>query len=74
MPKSRAPLRPVVTPERVLRLFLSGRNTAEIASELQIREHDAYRLLRVSREAQRLLGDENRDTLPPVDEPPLEGF
>lgn len=68
MPKSKVPSRPVVTPERVLRLFLSGRNTAEIASELQIREHDAYRLLRVSREAQRLLGNDSRDTLPAIDE------
>ena len=72
MPKSKAP-RPVVTPTRVLRLFMSGMDTADIASELGIREHEAYRLLRISREAQRLFNDPARNTLPGEHEPALEG-
>lgn len=74
MPKAKALPRSVVTPTRVLRLFLSGRDTADIASELQIREHEAYKLLRISREAQRLFNDPNRDALSPKHKPPLEGF
>ena len=72
MPKSKAP-RPVVTPTRVLRLFMSGMDTADIASELGIREHEAYRLLRISREAQRLFNDPASDTLSSEHEPALEG-
>jgi hypothetical protein len=73
MPKSKAAPRAIVTPSRVLRLFMSGRDTADIASDLGIREHEAYRLLRISREAQRLFNDPNRDTLSPVHEQALEG-
>jgi hypothetical protein len=73
MPKSKSPPRPVVTPTYVLRLFLSGKNTADIASELGIREHEAYRLLRVSREAQRLFNDPARNPLSRKHEPAVEG-
>ena len=66
MPKSKAGPRPVVTPSRVLRLFMSGRDTADIAQELQIKEHEAYRLLRISREVQRLFNDPARASVPPV--------
>jgi hypothetical protein len=56
-----------------LRKFLSGRDTYDIANEFGIREHEAYRLLRVSREAQRLFNGSNRNPLPPVNEPAVEG-
>lgn len=72
MPKYETTSRPIVTPSRVLRLFMSGKDTADIASELGIREHEAYRLLRISREAQRLFNDPDRDSLSPVHEPPVE--
>ena len=68
MPKSKAVPRPAVTPSRVLRLFMSGRDTADIAAELQIREHEAYRLLRISREVQRLFNDPARASVPPIHE------
>lgn len=73
MPKSKAAPRPVVTPQQVLRAFLSGKNTHEIAAQFQIREPDAYKLLRLSRDALRLFNAEDRDTLPPEHEPPVEG-
>jgi hypothetical protein len=73
MPKSKAAPRPIVTPSRVLRLFMSGKDTADIAGELGIREHEAYRLLRISREAQRLFNDPNRNPLSAVHESPVEG-
>lgn len=66
--------RKTVTPEQVLRLFLSGRNTVDIAARLGIRESDAYKLLRVAREAQRLFNDPNRPTTPAVSEPPVEDY
>lgn len=72
MPKSKLPFRTVVTPSQVLRLFMSGRDTADIASGLGIREHEAYRLLRISREARRLFNDLDRDTIPAIHEPALE--
>lgn len=71
MPGSRTS-RTEVTPARVLRLFMSGKDTADIANDLGIREHEAYRLLRVSREAQRLFNDPNRDSLSTQREPPVE--
>jgi len=66
--------RKTVTPQQVLRLFLSGRNTADIAAKLGIRESDAYKLLRVAREAQRLFNDPNRSTTPAVSEPSVAHY
>jgi hypothetical protein len=74
MPKSKALPRPVVTPEKVLRAFLSGKDTADIAAEFQIREPDAYKLLTLSRNTVRLFDAEDRDTLPAEREPPMESF
>ena len=71
MPGSRTS-RTEVTPSRVLRLFMSGKDTVDIANDLGIREHEAYRLLRVSREAQRLFNDPDRDSLSTQREPPVE--
>lgn len=72
MPKCKAAPRPVVTPSSVLRMFMSGMDTADIASHFSIREHEAYRLLRISREAQRLFNGANRNPLPPVNKPAVE--
>jgi hypothetical protein len=69
MPTSK---RKTVTPEQVLRLFLSGRNTVDIAAKLGVRESDAYKLLRVAREAQRIFNDPNRSTTPTISEPSVE--
>jgi len=72
MPISKPP-RPVTTPTDVLKLFLSGVDTIDIAERYGIREHEAYRLLRFAIEARRMGHDTDRDTIPAEHEPPLEG-
>lgn len=65
--------RMVTTPLEVLKLFIRGVDTADIAAHYGIREHEAYRLLRLALEARRLLNADADNTVPPVDEPPVEG-
>ena len=65
--------RMVTTPLEVLKLFIRGVDTADIAAHYGIREHEAYRLLRLALEARRLLNADADNTVPPVDEPTVEG-
>jgi hypothetical protein len=67
------PPRAVTTPMEVLKLFLRGVDTVDIAAHYGIREHEAYRLLRFAIEARRMGHDTGRDTIPAEHEPPLEG-
>ena len=72
MPTSKLP-RKVTTPMEVLKLFMRGVDTADIANHYGIREHEAYRLLRLAMEARRQFNVEGRDPLSAEHEPPLEG-
>ena len=45
------PPRTVTTPMEVLKLFLRGVDTVDIAAHYGIREHEAYKLLRFAMEA-----------------------
>jgi hypothetical protein len=63
----------VTTPVEVLKLFLRGVDTVDIAAHYGIREHEAYRLLRLAIEARRQFNAEDRDPVSPEHEPPLEG-
>ena len=67
------PPRRVTTPVEVLKLFIRGVDTADIATHFGIREHEAYRLLRLAMEARRQLNAEGRDPVSAEHEPPLEG-
>jgi hypothetical protein len=67
------PPRPVTTPADVLKLFLRGVDTIDIAQHYGICEPDAYRLLRVAMEARRVGHDTGRNTFPTEHEPPMEG-
>lgn len=67
------PPRKVTTPMEVLRLFMRGVDTADIANHYGIREHEAYRLLRLALEAKRQFHDSGRDPFPAEHEPPVEG-
>jgi hypothetical protein len=57
----------------VMKLFLRGVDTVDIAEHYGIREHEAYRLLRVAMEARKIGNDTDRDTLPTEHESPMEG-
>ena len=72
MPNSKPP-RIVTTPMEVMKLFLRGVDTVDIAEHYGIREHEAYRLLRVAMEARRIGHDTDRDTLPAEHESSVEG-
>jgi len=72
MPISKPP-RTATTPMEVLKLFLRGVDTVDIAAHYGIREHEAYRLLRFAIEARRMGHDTGRDTISAEHEPPLEG-
>ena len=61
------------TPIEVLRLFLRGADTVDIAERYGIREHEAYRLLRFALEARRVGHVADRDPVPAEHEPPVEG-
>lgn len=63
----------VTTPMEVLKLFLRGVDTVDIAAHYGIREHEAYRLLRLAIEARRQFNVEGRDPISAQHEPPLEG-
>jgi hypothetical protein len=66
------PPRVVTTPMEVLKLFLRGVDTVDIADHYGIREHEAYRLLRLALEARKQFNAESRDPLSAEHEPPLE--
>ena len=72
MPISKPP-RMVTTPMEVLKLFLRGADTIDIAAHYGIREHEAYRLLRLALEARKQFNAEGRDPVSAEHEPPLEG-
>jgi hypothetical protein len=57
----------------VLKLFLRGVDTVDIAAHYGIREHEAYKLLRFAMEARRQFNVEGRDPVSPEHEPSLEG-
>jgi hypothetical protein len=57
----------------VLKLFMRGVDTVDIAAHYGIREHEAYRLLRLALEARKHFNAEGRDPIPAKHEPPLEG-
>jgi hypothetical protein len=57
----------------VLKLFLRGVDTVDIAAHYGIREHQAYRLLRLALEARRQFNVEGRDPISAQHEPPMEG-
>lgn len=61
------------TPIEVLRLFLRGADTVDIAERYGIREHEACRLLRFALEARRVGHVADRDPVPAEHEPPVEG-
>jgi len=67
------PPRTVTTPLAVLRLFMRGMDTVDIAEAFGIKEHQAYKLLRFALEARRMGNVADRDTIPPKHEPPVEG-
>ena len=67
------PPRITTTPMEVLKLFLRGVDTVDIADQYGIREHEAYRLLRFALEAKRIGNATDRDTVPAEHEPPVEG-
>ena len=67
------PPRTVTTPMEVLKLFLRGVDTVDIAAHYGIREHQAYRLLRLALEARRQFNVEGRDPISAQHEPPMEG-
>ncbi len=73
MPNCKTPVRYTVTPGSVYLMFMKGVDTLDIAERFGIPEHEAYKLLRFAFEAKRLFNDPNRDSLSPVDEPPVEG-
>ena len=72
MPISKPP-RIVTTPMEVLKLFLRGVDTVDIAAHYGIQEHQAYRLLRIALEARKQFNVEGRDPVPAQHEPPVEG-
>jgi hypothetical protein len=57
----------------VLKLFLRGVDTVDIAAHYGIQEHQAYRLLRLALEARKQFNAEGRDSFSAEHEPPLEG-
>jgi hypothetical protein len=60
--------RVIVTPHEVLVLFMSGKNTAEIAKQLGVKESEVYKVLSFSREVQRLFNDPDHSRPPAVRE------
>ena len=72
MPTSKPP-RIVTTPMEVLKLFLRGVDTVEIAARYGISEPEAYKLLRLAMEARWLFIVDGRDPIPAQHEPPVEG-
>ena len=56
MPSFKPP-KQVVTPIEVLKLFLRGVDTVDIAAHYGIPEHEAYKLLRFAMEARRTFND-----------------
>lgn len=72
MQKSNPP-KQVVTPAEVLKLFVRGVDTADIAAHYGIAEHEAYRLLRFAMEARRLFNDQDRNPVSSKREQALEG-
>jgi hypothetical protein len=72
MPSFKPPTQ-VVTPVEVLKLFLRGVDTVDIAAHYGIPEHEAYKLLRFAMEARRTFNDQNRDPISSEHEPSLEG-
>lgn len=67
------PPRTVTTPTEVLKLFLRGVDTIDIAAHYGIREPEAYKLLRLALEARRQFNADGRDPISPEHEPPVEG-
>jgi hypothetical protein len=57
----------------VLKLFMRGMDTVDIAAHYGIQEHEAYRLLRLALEARKHFNAEGRDPVSAEHEPPLEG-
>ena len=62
-----------VTPQQVLKLFLRGVDTVDIAERFRITEPQAYKLLRFAMEARRAFNGQDRDPVSAVNEPPMEG-
>ena len=72
MPISKPP-RIVTTPMEVLKLFLRGVDTVDIAAHYGIPEHEAYKLLRFAMETRKRFNVEGRDPVSAEHEPSLEG-
>lgn len=72
MPTSEPP-RIVTTPVEVLKLFLRGVDTVDIAARYGISEPEAYKLLRFAMEARRQINAQGGDPFPAVHESPVEG-